>query len=629
MNTVNSAEPASTPAYGDSEFVVVANRLPVDRDTSDSESEWRTSPGGLVTAVAPVMKAHAGAWIGWTGVADVDFDPFTIDGMHLIPVTLSSTDVSRYYEGFSNATLWPLYHDVIVTPEYHRKWWEAYVRVNERFAQRVTEVAAEGATVWIHDYQLQLVPQMVRERRPDLAIGFFNHIPFPPYELFAQLPWRDHILKGLLGADLIGFQRPADAANFRRAVRGRLNYMTKGSTVAVPAADQLPAHIVRAEAFPISIDTPFLEELAQDPKIIDRAKQIRQEVGNPKVVMLGVDRMDYTKGIRHRLKAFGELLAEHKLKVEDVVLIQIATPSRERLEQYRIIRHDVELAVGRINGEQEDVGDIAVYYLHHSYPRDEMTAFFLAADVMLVTALRDGMNLVAKEYVACRTDEDGALVLSEFTGAAEQLRGAVMVNPHDIADLKAGILDAVHMDSKTKRRRMRQMRKKVASDTVSVWSQNFLTELNAIRSNPQATLSGASSARDAEPDPPAQAAPAGPSPEAAPAAAPDLDVAAASGATEATDTTPAETAPGVTASAPEATAAETTEPMRTADALAARKASGVAPPVSSDSPSASGPTVPLGASAPADPTSSAEAEASFSRSAPVGSATGSLNSAEG
>ena len=488
MNTVDSAAPSTDSPYGDSDFVVVANRLPVDRDASDPNQGWRTSPGGLVTAVAPVMKAQEGAWIGWTGVPDVDFDPFTIDGMHLIPVTLTNEDVLRYYEGFSNATLWPLYHDVIVPPEYHRTWWDAYVRVNERFAAKVAEVAAESATVWIHDYQLQLVPQMVRRMRPDLAIGFFNHIPFPPFELFAQLPWRDDILRGLLGADLIGFQRPADAANFRRAVRARLNFTTKGSTVSVPAGDFLPPHLVRAEAFPISIDTPYLEELARDPKIIERARQIREEVGDPKVILLGVDRMDYTKGIRHRLKAFGELLAEGRLDVEDIVLIQIATPSRERLEQYKIIRHDVELAVGRINGEQADVGSIAVRYLHHSYPRDEMTAFFLAADVMLVTALRDGMNLVAKEYVACRRRDDGALVLSEFTGAAEQLKGAVMVNPHDIGNLKAGILEAVQMDEKTRSRRMKQMRKKIATDTVSLWSKTFLAELDAIRTNPGAVI---------------------------------------------------------------------------------------------------------------------------------------------
>ncbi|WP_209323877.1 alpha,alpha-trehalose-phosphate synthase (UDP-forming) [Brevibacterium renqingii] len=485
MSTVNSAEPGTETHFGDSDFVVVANRLPVDRDPDGENGGWRTSPGGLVTAVAPVMKAQEGAWIGWTGVPDEDFAPFSIDGMHLTPVTLTSEDVRRYYEGFSNATLWPLYHDVIVPPEYHRTWWDAYVRVNERFAAKVAETAAESATVWIHDYQLQLVPLMVRRLRPDVAIGFFNHIPFPPYELFAQLPWRDEILRGLLGADLLGFQRPADAANFRRAVRGRLGFTTKGSTVTVPEGESLSAHVVRAEAFPISIDTPYLEELAEDPDIVERARQIREDVGNPKVVMLGVDRMDYTKGIRHRLKAYGELLAEGRLNVEDVVLIQIATPSRERLEQYKIIRHDVELAVGRINGEQVDVGSIPVRYLHHSYPRDEMTAFFLAADVMLVTALRDGMNLVAKEYVACRKNDDGALVLSEFTGAAEQLKGAVMINPHDIGNLKAGILEAVEMDERTRTRRMRQMRKKVTTDTVSQWSKNFLAELTHIKRNPE------------------------------------------------------------------------------------------------------------------------------------------------
>lgn len=548
MSTVDATENATADTYGDSDFVVVANRLPVDRDASDPDREWRTSPGGLVTAVAPVMKAQEGAWIGWTGVPDVEFEPFDIDGMHLIPVTLTNEDVLRYYEGFSNATLWPLYHDVIAPPEYHRTWWDAYVRVNERFAAKVAEVAAKSATVWVHDYQLQLVPQLVRRMRPDLEIGFFNHIPFPPFELFAQLPWRDEILRGLLGADLIGFQRPADAANFRRAVRGRLGFQTKGSTVTVPAGDELPAHLVRAEAFPISIDTPYLEELARDPAIIERAAQIREEVGNPKVIMLGVDRMDYTKGIRHRLKAYGELLAEGRLNVEDVVLIQIATPSRERLEQYKLIRHDVELAVGRINGEQADIGTIAVHYLHHSYPRDEMTAFFIAADVMLVTALRDGMNLVAKEYVACRLDDDGALVLSEFAGAAEQLAGAVLVNPHDIGNLKAGIMEAVTMDPKARARRMRQMRKKVKTDTVTAWSKRFLGELEAIRANPEAVVPDrpATAGRPAAQPPAPEAVPVTPV-AAAPASTP---TASTSSATASTSSTARPAAPASSAEQP-------------------------------------------------------------------------------
>ena len=205
---------------GGHDFVVVANRLPVDLVSGPGEEpRWTRSPGGLVTALEPVMQQHGGAWIGWNGASGTAPDPFDADGMHLVPVPLSSEEVADYYEGFSNGTLWPLYHDVIATPEYHREWWDAYVAVNDRFAEAAAGEAAQGATVWVHDYQLQLVPAMLRRRRPDLRIGFFNHIPFPPYEIFAQLPWRKQVLEGLLGADLLGFQREQDAGNLLRAAR--------------------------------------------------------------------------------------------------------------------------------------------------------------------------------------------------------------------------------------------------------------------------------------------------------------------------------------------------------------------------------------------------------------------------
>ena len=463
------------------DFVVIANRLPVDRDTSTKPPTWRASPGGLVTAVAPVMRSNRGAWVGWAGATDQEFDPFDLDDMHLVPVPLSSQEIVRYYEGFSNATLWPLYHDLIVHPEYHRTWWDDYVRVNERFAERAARIAAPGATVWVHDYQLQLVPALLREARPDLAIGFFNHIPFPGWEIFAQLPWRSQILEGLLGADLIGFQRPADAANFRRAVRINLKRPTKDTAITVPTADgERESHIAHARAFPISIDTEQLDQLARSERIIARAREIRSELGDPEVLLLGVDRLDYTKGIRHRIKAFGELLNDGSISPGEATLVQIATPSRERIEQYRQIRDDVEQSVGRINGEYSTLDHQAVHYFHHSYPRDEMAAYYLAADVMLVTALRDGMNLVAKEYVACRTGDDGVLVLSEFTGAAEQLTQAVTVNPYDITGLKARILTAVRMPEPERRRRMRAMRRKLRTDDVRRWSSDFLGTLRGI-----------------------------------------------------------------------------------------------------------------------------------------------------
>ncbi|MCK6080924.1 trehalose-6-phosphate synthase [Microbacterium sp. EYE_5] len=462
-----------------SDFVVVSNRLPVDR-TDDEHEPWRRSPGGLVTALDPVMRRNNGAWVGWPGQADVEVEPFEFDGLHLVPVALSAEDMQLYYEGFSNDTIWPLYHDVIATPTYHRTWWDAYARVNRRFAEAASAIAADGATVWVHDYQLQLVPRMLRELRPDLTIGYFHHIPFPAYGLYAQLPWRKQVLEGLLGADVIGFQRVADAGNFARAVRRQLGFDTKAGSIAVPTEDGGVRTAV-AKAYPISIDSSEYEELAQRPDIRARAEEIRTSLGNPKAILLGVDRLDYTKGIRHRLKAYGELLADGRLSVHDVILVQVASPSRERVQTYMELRDEIELTVGRINGDADELGYSAIQYLHHSYPREEMVALYLAADVMLVTALRDGMNLVAKEYVASRVDLGGALVLSEFTGAADELTQAIKVNPHDIAGLKDAIIQAIDMPDKEKDRRMRALRRRVRENDVARWSQRFLTDLSAAR----------------------------------------------------------------------------------------------------------------------------------------------------
>ncbi|RYV51238.1 alpha,alpha-trehalose-phosphate synthase (UDP-forming) [Pengzhenrongella frigida] len=466
------------------DLVVVANRLPVDISISDEgELSWTRSPGGLVTALAPVMQGAAGAWVGWSGAPDLAPDPFDVDDVHLVPVALSESDIELYYEGFANDTLWPLYHDVIEKPTYHRLWWDAYRQVNRRFAEAAAAQAAPGAIVWVHDYQLQLVPALLRELRPDLRIGFFNHIPFPALEIFAQLPWRSQVVHGLLGADLIGFQRTSDAANFVRSVRRFTDLTTRGEVITMTEEDGGRRH-VRAAAFPISIDSGHFDDLARSPAVAKRALEIREEVGSPDVLLLGVDRLDYTKGIRHRIKAFGELLQDGRLTVPKVTLIQVASPSRENVGAYQQLREDVELLVGRINGEYGHLGCQPIRYLHHSYPPEEMAALYLAADVMLVTALRDGMNLVAKEYVAARSDERGVLVLSEFTGAADELAGSVFVNPHDIDGMKDRIVSAVEMDYREQRKRMRRLRRRVLADDVEKWSQSFLAVLGAVPQNP-------------------------------------------------------------------------------------------------------------------------------------------------
>ena len=460
----------------DRSFVVVASRLPVDRiEGPDGRTEWQRSPGGLVTALEPVMRQAGGAWIGWSGDAGPAPGAFEADGLHLVGLGLSENELRHFYEGFCNATLWPLYHDVISPPQFHRRWWEAYVTVNRRFAQAAAEQAAPGATVWVHDYQLQLVPRMLREQRDDVRIGFFNHIPFPGYEIFAQLPWRRQVVDGLLGADLLGFQRRADATNFLRACRRAVGLTTKGSTVRV--AEPGGSREIHAAAFPISIDAKDLAEIARRDDVRKRSAQIREALGEPGLVLLGVDRLDYTKGILHRLQAYGELVAAGRLGPRPV-LIQVASPSRERVEAYQTLRDEVEVMVGRINGEYGQVGYSPVHYLHQSYPREEMAALYLAGDVMLVTPLRDGMNLVAKEYVACRNDENGALVLSEFTGAADELAGAFLVNPHDIEGLKDAIVRAANTGPAEARRRMRAMRRRVREHDVARWAASFLDSLS-------------------------------------------------------------------------------------------------------------------------------------------------------
>jgi trehalose 6-phosphate synthase len=455
------------------DLVIVANRLPVDRVTNpDGTEQWRPSPGGLVTAIEPVMRENDGAWIGWSGRADDPVDPFVEDEMFLVPVTLSADEVEEFYEGFSNATLWPLYHDVVAKPEFHREWWDSYVAVNRRFAEKAAEVAAEGALVWVHDYQIQLVPAMLRELRPDLRIGFFLHIPFPPAELFQQLPWRRQILEGLLGADVVGFQRPGAAQNFVRLVRQRVGHKTHRDTVYLP-----DGRAVHAGSYPISIDTPGLDRLARSEATEQRAKELREQLGNPRTVLLGVDRLDYTKGIYDRLRAYGELLAKGDLSVDDCVFVQVATPSRERVEQYRKLRDDIDRLVGRINGDLGRIGSPAIHYMHTSYPRDEMAALFRAADVMVVTPLRDGMNLVAKEYVASRYDDTGALVLSEFAGAADELRQAYLVNPYDVNGMKEAIVTAMRAQPRELARRMKAMRKTVAEHDVKDWARRCLEDL--------------------------------------------------------------------------------------------------------------------------------------------------------
>ena len=485
MSSGGGDEADSGDSDGASDFVVVANRLPIDMvRASDGSTTYKRSPGGLVTALEPLLRRRRGAWIGWPGITDSDEEPIFDEDLEMRPVGLSAEDVADYYEGFSNATLWPLYHDVIVKPIYHRAWWDRYVDVNRRFAEATAAAAAPGATVWVQDYQLQLVPKMLRMLRPDVTIGFFLHIPFPPVELFMQMPWRTEIIEGLLGADLVGFHLPGGAQNFMILARRLTGANTSRASVGVRSRFgeiQVGFRTVKVGAFPISIDSEDLDTKARHRSIKQRAKEIRAELGNPRKVLLGVDRLDYTKGIDVRLHAFSELLDDGRIDASDTVLVQVATPSRERVESYKVMREDIERQVGHVNGEYGRVGHPIVHDLHQAMPRDDLIAFYVAADVMLVTPLRDGMNLVAKEYVACRNDLGGALVLSEFTGAASELRQAYLANPHHLDGVKDAIEAALTQSPEEGRRRMRAMRRQVLAHDVDRWARAFLDALASTR----------------------------------------------------------------------------------------------------------------------------------------------------
>lgn len=487
---------------GTAEFIVVANRLPVDRvdNPKPGESAWSPSPGGLVAALKPVLENNHGAWVGWPGttatVTAADMPDAAESGITMVPVNLDAEDFADFYEGFSNATLWPLYHDLIVTPAFHRHWWRRYHEVNERFAAATVRAAAPGARVWVQDYQLHLVPNMIRSQRPDVAIGFFLHIPFPAPELFRQLPWRNAVLEGTLGADIVGFHTQDSARNFMLTLRAMNHNVTifddddatylRGARL--PEEGQIVGtvrvsddRLVRIGVFPISIASENVIAMAKRDAVVTGARKLREELGNPEIIFAGVDRLDYTKGITQRLLAIEQLLDTGRLRAEDIAMVQVATPSRERLDDYQLTRDEVEKTVSRINGNYGGLARPVIHYIHSSLPFEEIVTLYSAADVMLVTPFKDGMNLVAKEYVASHTDGSGALVLSEFAGAATELTSSYLCNPHDVDSIAAAIMNAIADTPEKRTRRMETMADHVAKHDVAYWADSFLQHLHSRR----------------------------------------------------------------------------------------------------------------------------------------------------
>jgi alpha,alpha-trehalose-phosphate synthase [UDP-forming] len=448
-------------------LVVVANRLPVE---ISADGELNTSPGGLASALSSVT-ASGTQWVGWAGPESRRHKPFDHGDLHLHPVTLSADDVVRYYQGFANAVLWPLFHGRLRRVELYRAWWHSYRIVNRRFATAVTNIAPLGGTVWVHDYHLLLVPAMIRERRPDLRIGLFLHIPFPNAQLFSMLPWRREVIKGMLGADVVGFQVRDDVSNFVAAVERLIKPRVRGRTVFEGS------HSVDVDAFPISIDFAHWDSLGG--KAEAQAAQHRQELG-VESIFLGIDRLDYTKGISQRLRAFGELLDAGLLDAETCAFVQVAVPSRSDIAAYEDERDEVEELITLINSKHVRAnGSEPVRYIDSSLDEVEMAAWFRAANALVVTSLADGMNLVAKEFVAARGDLGGTLILSEFAGAAQDLEGALIVNPYDIEAIKLALVASVRMPPAERAARLKTMRAAVEHNDVHRWARNFLNRLES------------------------------------------------------------------------------------------------------------------------------------------------------
>ncbi len=459
-------------------LILVSNRLPVTVKVERGEVGVVTSAGGLATGLRGPHQQSGGMWIGWPGDVSRLTEPQRkkldeeLEDLRCLPVYLSSAEVSRYYDGFSNAVLWPLFHYLLDCIPPTSQEWEVYRSVNERFADAVAKVWRPGDLVWIHDYQLALVPRMLRTRVPGATIGYFLHIPFPASEVLRILPWREQILEGMLGADLVGFHTFTYRSHFASSILRILGMSSQGDRVFVDGRE------VRLGVFPIGVDAQMFGRLAEDPEVLAEVASIRSDARGERI-LLGIDRLDYTKGIPRRMLAFERLLEREPHRRGKVRLVQVAVPSRDKVPSYQEFRRQVNEIVGRINGAFSSVDWVPIHYVYRSLTEKHVAALYRACDVMLVTPLRDGMNLVAKEFVTARTDEDGVLVLSEFAGAAAEMGEALQVNPYDIETMARAYSDALDMPEEERRVRMASLRNRIASRDVHHWAGTYIEALGA------------------------------------------------------------------------------------------------------------------------------------------------------
>jgi trehalose 6-phosphate synthase/phosphatase len=462
-------------------LIIVANRLPLNTTRKGGKLHFRPSPGGLAAGLKSLPESSERLWLGWPGMTNEKLKADEKDqireqlaAVDCRPVFLSRSQMEGYYQGFSNKTIWPLFHYFPMRTVYEERFWRTYRQVNKTFCDEVMKIAAPGDYIWVHDYQLMLLPQLLRQKLPEATIGFFLHIPWPSFELFRLLPWREKILQGLLGADLIGFHTYDYVRHFFSSVSRiiRLEHMLGNVGV--------ENRVVKVDAFPIGIDYEKYSGAINDPAVAKEAKKIRSKIGKHKII-LSIDRLDYSKGIVERLEAFDLFISENPQYRGAVTLIMVAVPTRTGVEDYRELRNRLEQLVGRVNGEYGTMGYIPVWYLYRSLPFKELTALYNVSDVALVTPLRDGMNLIAKEFIAAKADKPGVLVISEMAGAACELGEALVVNSCDKGAIVRAIKEALEMPPLEQLERNKVMQERLRRYNVSRWSQDFLGALSDIK----------------------------------------------------------------------------------------------------------------------------------------------------
>lgn len=465
-----------------SRLVIVSNRLPVSVARQADSLSFQPSVGGVATGIASLEEPKERIWIGWPGIAS---DRLGTDHKQQIarglekhgckPVFLSGAEMRDYYFGFSNRTIWPLFHYFLHYTVFDESYWRAYKKVNEHFCREIAPLLKDNDKIWVHDYQLMLLPGMLRAKRPDAQTGFFLHIPFPSFELLRLLPWRRELLEGILGADLVGFHEYEYVRHFLSSVYRISDYE--------PHLSQLMVHnrLVRVDAFPMGIDYTRFAESSRQPDVTKEIKKFKHR--DDRRFVISVDRLDYTKGILKRLEAYDWFLRQYPEYREKVTLIVVAVPSRTKVEVYNELREQIERIVGHINGDYGTLDWTPVSYMYRSLSFDKLTALYAVADVALITPLRDGMNLVAKEFVACQQDKDhpGVLILSEMAGAASELAEAIAVNPHDKESIALALRQALEMPQAERLKRNRMMQQRLSRYTVARWAGDFIHSLGLVK----------------------------------------------------------------------------------------------------------------------------------------------------